>query len=997
MTYKWEALATATAETGSALGTTNSIMVSANEVGKFIKLTVTDAEGKTYTATTTSAVVENNTASVTVSIVQGAQADGTGIVGNTLHLSYGSGLGVPELITWYYNDTVAQSERADGSGITGMLDLATGGTILKDGKYYAVITNKNGETFTSNTIELVYEEQPIEISSAVYSDDYKTAANMVFDNKDTNAVITITTKKFYSGDLYVYEDAITNYTNTNMALKFANLTANSFSEKTAFDQMTEKNALATAGLDTPKSGLIYYAPNGETTIMLRASAATTPTTAANKYLQRGKKYKVAFDQAYESISDNITAVAKKDIKVTESSDMAYVVAPEKVELVTVAPGANVVVNVTDAEGNLLEFLGDPTTGIPTTGTPNAGFDVFKIMQNGKASETDATELVNGGTIKAGVFTSTDKPATVAAYNYAVVTTTPGVYGEDSVTLKSGFKAKNIAIAEKVTISEDSAVPAQANLEIDSLVAPAKIYVVSAQDLVKQGNIPFSADNAATYRGVVEVKPGDGTATVSNVFKYGDIGDTFTAYLVPDDKNVYAEKSSSPDEKDTQDGDAQKMTLMQVPTGVEYSSTKAADPGLGTATCGTTPDTITLENLPVVLKDQFNKDLEVGKYDAVTKKKAVVTAIDAGGEFPEAGTAVWDLTNAGAGVFTITITRSSGVDKGDGFKLTLLGKDFEVKALGRAATGITGTDRFGVKLGSDKLTAQDLKLGSSVNVADEKEFVTALASTDTTTINVTTGFPTTADHEIASTQTVNIAKDQTITIGAGKSIVNYGTITLATDSDATDTDLAGSGDLYQYGTLTKSTGTNTKISLTGKIYCDSQARVEQVAQGTTVDGAATVVSEVDFTSNGAETFTKKLIMAKGKSLTMGTGHNLTLVDADFTEASLISDNGTIALNGDVNLTGATFTNASGAITVADSKKVTMSDATAISGIVFTVSTTSGHTALFDNGKAVLTVQYPGTADIETTATDWPTSATTKVGTTVTITNASGTWTYLGTQS
>ena len=218
MTYKWEALDTATAESGVALGTSASVTVSANEEGKFIRVTVTDNSNKSYTATTTSAVEKNNTASVTVTDLNGLQADGTGLTTDTLALSYGSGLGIPALITWYFNDTVVKSATSQASEFKGILQLDPSNEVAAtklDGTYYAVITNGEGQTFKSNSISLVYDELPAEIISINVTDDLTTAANIAYDKADDKAVITVNMKKAYGGKYYIYEDSIANYSNTN--------------------------------------------------------------------------------------------------------------------------------------------------------------------------------------------------------------------------------------------------------------------------------------------------------------------------------------------------------------------------------------------------------------------------------------------------------------------------------------------------------------------------------------------------------------------------------------------------------------------------------------------------------------------------------------------------------------------------------------------------------------------------------------------------------------
>ena len=223
-------------------------------------------------------------------------------------------MGVPELITWYYNETVSKSERADsGTGLSQMLNLATGaGTLNKDGDYYAVITNKDGATYTSNTITLIYDELPAEVASIDIEDDYEGNENITYLAKDYTAVVTVNMKKFYDGKFYVYEDGVVNYNSGNYATMLATDDV-AFVNATTSDKMTAKNVLDTNFKGLSDSGyeitngskaLKYVAPNGETTLMW---AVKETNSDGKNFLNRGKSYKVVFDQAGIA-TDNITGV-----------------------------------------------------------------------------------------------------------------------------------------------------------------------------------------------------------------------------------------------------------------------------------------------------------------------------------------------------------------------------------------------------------------------------------------------------------------------------------------------------------------------------------------------------------------------------------------------------------------------------------------------------------------------------------------------------------------
>ncbi len=64
---------------------------------------------------------------------------------------------------------------------------------------------------------------------------------------------------------------------------------------------------------------------------------------------------------------------------TEASELAYLVAPAKIELETVASGQKATANLLDEEGAVLSYLGD--------GSSLAGFGSWKIYGNGSAEKS----------------------------------------------------------------------------------------------------------------------------------------------------------------------------------------------------------------------------------------------------------------------------------------------------------------------------------------------------------------------------------------------------------------------------------------------------------------------------------------------------------------------------------------------------------------------------------------------------------------------------------
>ena len=133
VTYQW--LADGVAIDGATEAT---LKVTSDMAGKKISVTVTDEEGNVATSDPTK-VVSNVSAEITIADSSGLQEDGTGLVGDLLTLSYGSELGVPKTITWYYNEKVVKAWDSNGGQLDQALALQTGNPgdyngLLKDGE-----------------------------------------------------------------------------------------------------------------------------------------------------------------------------------------------------------------------------------------------------------------------------------------------------------------------------------------------------------------------------------------------------------------------------------------------------------------------------------------------------------------------------------------------------------------------------------------------------------------------------------------------------------------------------------------------------------------------------------------------------------------------------------------------------------------------------------------------------------------------------------------------
>ena len=822
-------------------------------------------------------------------------------------------MGNPRTITWYYNKTAVSVYTNQTGNLTEALKLETGINNRKNGEYYAVVVNEDGNSFISNTITLVYDELPIELGEIAISDDYKNAKNMVLNARDNKAVVTITMKKAYSGTFYLYEDKITNYSTTNATTAIyvnADLvddTTNGYAVKTA-DKLTEKNAI--------DNWLISYVhENGETTIMWAPNS--------NKIV-RGKSYKVVFDQDALD-SDDITATGRKDVKATASALAAYVTAPASIELVTTTAGSAGKLNILDADGKVMEFIGDALNPIVTVG--GAGFASVKVF--GETAAKASTKVAGQfASVKGGVVTTT--ALADYAYYQAELKTVAGVYGEKAITLTSGFKAKNVGIASKVKVAENGSTPAQADITLEGVVGNATVYVTAAGDEASNGT--FDADDPSTYRGSVNVKAGDSAATIANVFAKEDIGDTFTAWIVPENEETFGRLSS------------EGYKLPRTATSLEYSDTLPAS----TQTAETAyVSTLAANNL--VIKDQFGQGKEETKqFTAIVDKKAAVTVSDAGGSYAEKAEATFSVTPAGG--LSVTLTRAAdsvGVNIGDGFDVSVLGSTVKYRAATLISTNAATATDYTITDGDHTLVAGAVANAITVNTyTDLRDALAAAASDKDTNSVITVGQALI----IPAGQTITVAAGDTLALGTAKT-TNNGTINIAgTLNTVADGDILGTGTFKLSGT-----SANNQLALTElKAEQTNNNFAVEIATDTTLTAATVMAAGGKFVVDADVTFDTStlaftsvgLVDVKGEFKTGGTG--------------------TVTVTGGITFEDGSTANINAAkgLTVGDGATVTVKPNAEITSLVFGAATANTGRNVLSDGTYKNTFGASGASDVTT---------------------------------
>ena len=839
VTYQW--LADGKEISGATKAT---LEVTKDFLGKKISVEVTDGDDVAV-SDETKAVTEDKAGEVSIFDEDGLQSDGTGLVNDTLRLSYGSEMGNPRTITWYYNETATSAYTSQEGNLTNALTLQTGVNSQnknREGKYYAMIVNEAGQTFISNTIELVYDELPAEIASMDVEDDYEGDMNITYDAKDYTAVITVNMKKLYGGKFYIYEDSVVNYNSGNYTTMLDTDAVNFVLASTA-DKMTAKNVLNANFQGTTTTGapatnrnqaLAYIAPNGETTLMW----AVKDTDGGNKdFLTRGKSYKLAFDQK-EIETDNITAASRKDIETTDSVEAPYVVAPDSIVLETAANGQKAVVNFVDADGEKLAWLGGSNSAWAAADT-NCGLESVTVYGNSEAKTDGAERATVGGTIVKGVWTSDGAIAKDKTIYYAVAKTEAGVFAEKSETLQSNYKTKNLPLASKLEVSDDGA---KAKVTMNDVIAPSKVYVFNEAEAALAGG--FDPDDSSSYRGYAEVSVGQGSAEVANVFKKDEIGDTYAAVLVPNDESAYARYAS------------EAMTLKNKPTTLEYKADATmTETGTANGTYATDLDSKfsdTFESTTLVVKNQFGDVIEnADNLSAISNKAATVAAANAGGKFTEKGGATFSYNGT---KLTINLASNSNVDNGDGFDITVLGTKIEFRAAYEPTAN--AQKPFNAKIGSDTIMSAT-EVATPANVS---QLNYALTKGNVTIANVAT----------LGSGSVTIPEGKELKVAgtnANLSITNNGTMELTAQTE-----------LKGYTAPAKSTS-----AVTG-------AFALTIDNALTIGDGATMTVAEDLTLGAGATVTNNGTLAVAKKLTTAaTAQNIALATSvDISTASGTKD-------------------------------------------------------------------------------------------------------------
>ena len=697
VTYQW--LADGTAITGE---TDDELLVTLGMLGSVLSVTVTDAEGNTASAATAAVVIDK---SYTFELVddQGFQADGTALTTDTLRVSYGSELGTPRHVTWYNDGAVMAVYTLDANHLDqavfnsdGCRSVDSDGDTVADslhtGLWKVTIENTSGELWTSNEVEVIYDERAV-MSDVSVEDDYTTPA-VDIDEDTANAILNVTFNKDYSGKLYMVESKYEkNYTGNAAIL--ANATGNGkittlLKKVNTYAGLTNKAATTAAA--GAFQGAYYEDEEGaiHCKILVDLDDAAGDTTVT-----RGNSYYLIWDQDdIEGDDPTVAGVKKADLNTSETFTVPYVEAPASIAVTKFQNGTTAPeITMYNEDGDVLEWWSDADA--TDDGTLDldgiTSVRVYGVDSNAKSS-SDTFKLATRGAVDKGKLTPTIA-ALAKEYAYATVKFEKGIFGEDAFTLESEVSESAKAALTKMVLKEDSSTPEDAVVEFTGLStkAPGTVYIIDGKTTVDGSYAAIVAKGTDEAIASATVEGGASKVTVPGVFSakamaaVATFENKFVAVYVPDDQELWRSAAYGKDA-------ATEFTLEPVITSFDKSEIEAEltdeTDGVAETNAGdgdATPADIELTVTGIQLLDQFG-NAWTGTADAVGLNAVAVsttTLVAAHGE-SGSGVVTYDADGKVTLVATIKSSDPAGAaankifDKGETFTFTVGGlKDLTV--------------------------------------------------------------------------------------------------------------------------------------------------------------------------------------------------------------------------------------------------------------------------------------------------------------------------------
>ena len=502
----------------------DELFITEDMIGSKISVTVTSATGIEATSDETAPVIfADESEEVSIIDEMGLQSDGTGILGDVLRVAYGVSFGTPSAVTWYRNGSALTAQDVSGGAIA----FRTA-AITETGAYMAVVTNKKGETYQTNTIEITSREEPATILSFTIEDDYTDGTDITYNAQNRTAVATVVFEKNYAGTIGIYKKTDTKYTArvdslvTNVTA--ATQTAAAATQGTVRDEASELCSTPATNYQVlnatnPGSGFGYIDNEGHVTYKFQVNDGA---------LTRGTDYVVTFDQA--SISTDTPGTGKVNV-FDEAVTVPYVQLPASMAVTKVSAGNAPEVTFYDENDNVLEWFGTATT-------KSAAFDTLAECGIASAQIYSATVKTNDTTkgtargaattngLAGGVWTSgTVAPSPIDAYWFAQVKTTAGVFSDGQTTITSEAVPAAADAASDMDLIEKKGEATTATVSFSNLRSDGTLYIVRGYwDIARNGGVGTDTSGNSLNVGLpVE----DHATTVEDIFAGFDQNDATT--------------------------------------------------------------------------------------------------------------------------------------------------------------------------------------------------------------------------------------------------------------------------------------------------------------------------------------------------------------------------------------------------------------------------------------------------------------------------------------
>ena len=503
---------------------------------------------------------------VALTDLNGLQADGTALTTDTLQIVFGSAFGTPKSVAWYKDGAVIQVvvENIKATDLQFNPAIAETGT----GTYYAVVENTKGQSFTSNSIDVV-EEGVAVLSDFTISDPYETGT---VDLKAQSAlsVVDVTLNKNYEGTFYLVNSEYDEYEdldNTGFAPVEREDNQGNTVTVTKSSQFTNAN-LQKSYLDTETEVKALRYKDSDNQVHYKILTAIEDKDEA---VTRGDDYYLVFDQDGD-VTDNTT---RADWNTTDDYTVPYVLAPTSIKVTdakatvkTAGWSAQLYFGEDTADYMNAVYIGAPInynedelqmhlyrsadTDFKTKTSFNADLDITDEnagnMYKGKAySAVDWTKTPAETTDSTAKVTDDTDDSWV----FATFTAEAGIFGEDELVLASDAQSV-LPMVGTATLAESTKDAGDINVTLNNLKGSATIALVTSgvkgtiteyPEMTGAQNKALLANaQAGNFVAVTRASKGQASVTFDDVLSNindTEHGDLYGVVILPDNTEDYA--------------------------------------------------------------------------------------------------------------------------------------------------------------------------------------------------------------------------------------------------------------------------------------------------------------------------------------------------------------------------------------------------------------------------------------------------------------------------